>query len=55
MSNHFHLVLRSRPDVVAEWGDTDVARRWLMLCPVRRDGQYGDTPCRVPVLFSAID
>ena len=21
MSNHFHLVLRSRPDVVAEWGD----------------------------------
>jgi hypothetical protein len=37
MSNHFHLVLRSRPDVVAEWDDTEVARRWLMLCPLRRD------------------
>ena len=37
LSNHFHLVLRSRPDVVAEWNDSEVARRWLMLCPVRRD------------------
>jgi hypothetical protein len=37
LSNHFHLVLRSRPDVVAEWDDTEVARRWLMLCPQRRD------------------
>ncbi len=39
MSNHFHLILRSRPDCVEKWGDTDVARRWLMLCPVRRDEQ----------------
>lgn len=30
MSNHFHLVLRSRPDVVKEWGDENVARRWLI-------------------------
>ena len=37
MSNHFHLVLRSRPDVVAEWDDAEVARRWLMLCPAARD------------------
>ena len=37
LSNHFHLVLRSRPDVVKEWSDADVARRWLMLCPERRD------------------
>ena len=37
MSNHFHLVLRSRPDVVKEWSNEDVARRWLMLCPERRD------------------
>lgn len=36
LSNHFHLVLRSRPDVVATWDDTEVARRWLMLCPVRK-------------------
>jgi hypothetical protein len=37
MSNHFHLVLRSRPDVVATWDDTEVARRWLTLCPPRKD------------------
>ena len=40
LSNHFHLILRSRPDVVESWDDREVARRWLMLCPVRkgRDG-----------------
>ena len=37
LSNHFHLVLRSRPDVVATWDDSEVARRWLMLCPIRKD------------------
>ncbi len=37
LSNHFHLVLRSRPDVVAAWEDAEVARRWLMLCPLRKD------------------
>ncbi len=39
LSNHFHLVLRSRPDVVETWDDSEVARRWLLLCPIRRDGQ----------------
>jgi hypothetical protein len=37
LSNHFHLVLRSRPDVVQTWDDSEVARRWLMLCPKRSD------------------
>ena len=36
LSNHFHLILRSRPDVVSSWDDTEVARRWLMLCPKRK-------------------
>ena len=36
LSNHFHLILRSRPDVVATWNDTEVARRWLLLCPLRK-------------------
>jgi hypothetical protein len=40
LSNHFHLILRSRPDVVATWDDCEVARRWLMLCPARK-GQDG--------------
>ncbi|MEZ6034706.1 MAG: hypothetical protein R3C17_16550 [Planctomycetaceae bacterium] len=30
-------MLRSRPDVVAEWDDAEIARRWLMLCPERQD------------------
>ncbi len=36
LSNHFHLILRSRPDVVETWDDSEVARRWLMLCPNRK-------------------
>ncbi len=43
MSNHFHLILRSRPDVVESWDDTEVARRWLWLCPFRKaDGQAAE-------------
>ncbi len=37
LSNHFHLPMRSRPDLVATWDDLEVARRWLMICPSRRD------------------
>ncbi|MCC5842558.1 MAG: hypothetical protein JJT96_20745 [Opitutales bacterium] len=37
MSNHVHLVVRTRPDVVSGWSDEEVARRWLRLCPGRRD------------------
>ncbi|MEP3477850.1 MAG: hypothetical protein ABJZ55_01260 [Fuerstiella sp.] len=37
MSNHFHCVLRTRPDVVNEWSDEQVARRWWKLFPQRRD------------------
>lgn len=36
LSNHFHLILRNRPDVVATWNDRDVACRWLRLCPYRK-------------------
>lgn len=40
LSNHYHLILRTRPDVVATWDDTEVARRWLMICPHRKvDGR----------------
>jgi hypothetical protein len=46
LSNHFHLILRSRPDVVATWDDREVARRWLRLCPVRK--QAGDWPKEPP-------
>ena len=41
LSNHFHLVVRTRPDVVATWDDTEVARRWLTLCPLRKCAEGG--------------
>ncbi len=37
MHNHLHVVLRTRPDVVATWDDDEVARRWLQLFPRRRN------------------
>ena len=43
LSNHYHLMLRSRPDVVETWDDTEVARRWLMICPKRK--KKDGTPC----------
>jgi len=36
LSNHFHLVVRNRPDRVASWSDRQVAWRWLMICPAKR-------------------
>lgn len=36
MSNHMHLILRNRPDVVATWSDQEVAIRWLRVFPGRR-------------------
>jgi hypothetical protein len=37
LSNHFHLVLSSRPDLLKTWDDAEVARRWFMLCPRRKN------------------
>ena len=37
MSNHIHCVLRSRHDVVATWSDDEVAQKWWMLCPARKN------------------
>ena len=37
LSNHHHQLLRSRPDIVETWSDSEVARRWLMICPKRKD------------------
>jgi hypothetical protein len=37
MSNHIHVVVRNRPDVVAAWSDDEVARRWWYLFPQRKD------------------
>ena len=41
--------VRSRPDVVATWDDTQVALRWWQLCPTRKvkleiNGEWVNTP-----------
>jgi len=33
MWNHYHNILRTRPDIVARWSDREVAIRWLKLFP----------------------
>ena len=50
------LILRSRPDVVSTWDDTEVARRWLLICPVRKNSagdqaERGLAPSAVPDRF----
>jgi len=37
MSNHLHAILRNRPDVVKDWSDEEVPRRWWNLFPSRRN------------------
>jgi putative transposase len=37
MENHYHTILRTRPDMVARWTDREVAARWLTLFPRHRD------------------
>ena len=31
MSNHLHVILRTRPDLVAAWSNKEVAKRWWTL------------------------
>lgn len=46
--NHFHLVLRNRPDLVATWSAQEIARRYLTICPAnwqrRKRGIPDGTP-----------
>ena len=37
LSNHIHVVVRNRPEIVAGWSDEEVARRWWNLFPKRKD------------------
>ncbi len=36
LSNHVHLVIRNRPDVVAKWSNRELAVRWLRVFPGKR-------------------
>jgi len=47
LDNHFHVVLRNRPDLVEAWSDEEVARRWWQVCPLRRNAD-GSVPEPLP-------
>lgn len=44
LSNHLHVVLRTRPDIVSQWSDHEVARRWLAVFPGQRTEIYLGAP-----------
>lgn len=44
MDNHYHTVVRTRPDIVDGWSDRDVASRWLKLCPAKRKSKRAAKP-----------
>ncbi len=50
LSNHMHIILRNRPDVVAAWSDEEVALRWLRVFPGRRLGEQLAEPTEIDVL-----
>ena len=37
LENHYHAILRIRPDIVLLWSDHEVATRWLTVFPNHRD------------------
>jgi hypothetical protein len=53
MSNHLHVILRNRPDVVAGWTDQEVALRWLRVFPGRRLDEQLAEPTESDVLMLA--
>lgn len=57
MSNHLHLVLRSRPDVVATWSDEQVARRYLTINLLIRcqDGEHVREPSEQEIATQTAD
>lgn len=48
LDNHFHVIVRNRPELAEQWSDHEVARRWLTLCPGTREKKRkrdkSDTP-----------
>jgi len=55
LSNHFHLILRSRPDVVETWTDHEIARRWCRLCPAKKcadPANYEPSPAEMAMIVN---
>jgi hypothetical protein len=55
LSNHLHVILRNRPDVIATWTDEEVAIRWLRVFPGRRLEQQLAEPNETDVKRIASD
>ncbi len=55
MENHYHTILRTRPDIVAMWSDRDVAIRWLTLFPRNRDMRGVPMPPREEEICALAD
>ncbi len=55
MSNHLHLMLRNRPDVVKTWSDEEVARRWLQLFPGKRLEDQLGSPTQQDIVQAIAD
>ncbi|MGZ3317962.1 MAG: transposase [Isosphaeraceae bacterium] len=53
MSNHVHVILRNRPDMVALWTDQEVALRWLTIFPGRVCTKPDPAPASALAAFSA--
>ena len=51
LSNHMHLILRNRPDVVAAWTDQEVAIRWLRVFPGKRLEEHLGEPTENDVMM----
>lgn len=55
MSNHLHIVLRNRPDVVETWSDKQIALRWLQIFPGKRIEEQLGNPTTADVEALAND
>jgi REP element-mobilizing transposase RayT len=55
LSNHMHLVVRTRPDVVRAWTDDEVALRWLRIFPGKRFDEQLAEPTTLDVRALAGD
>ncbi|MCA9266544.1 MAG: hypothetical protein R3E01_29935 [Pirellulaceae bacterium] len=40
LDNHFHMIVRNRPDLRGRLSDREVARRWIMLMRIKRNGRW---------------
>jgi hypothetical protein len=55
LSNHFHVVLRSRPDIVSAWSDKESALRWMQLFQGKRFQEQLESPTTSDVQALAND